>query len=109
MRHKIEFLGIRFEVTAETFEAASAKRIFPAVAFILLVLGLIFLFKTLPSLILPALSVLVAIKLVSLLKTLKVTKLNDFDTTSRPYVSEVKSEESVPIIELDKLRKEQPK
>ena len=107
MRHQIEFLGFRFEIKAEKFKAIPGGSLIPVLVFGLLVLGLIFLFKGVPALILPALSVLLAIKLFALIRTLKIKKLNEFDSTSRPYVSEMKSEESVPIIDLHKLKKEE--
>ena len=104
MRFKIEFLGLRLDVESLNLKSGTANKITPVFIIIFLAVGLLLLFKAVPSLIFPTLSILCSIKIIRFFKEMKIVKLNEFDSTSRPYVSEMKSEESVPIIEINKLK-----
>ena len=106
MRHKIDFLGFSVEIQSLNHQAEASRRILLVLIFIALSFALTFIFQKVPVLILPGLSALIAERLIQLSKNFRMRALNEFDSTHRPYVSK-ESTESIPIIELERLKREE--
>ena len=107
MRHQIELFGRRFKIKSEKIGPPSAQGLTPVLAFILLAFGMTLFYRKFPVLIFPALGILSARGLLDLFKAAKFRRVNEYGAVSRPYISTMKSDESPPFIELDKLRKEE--